>query len=285
MNEQTRYRIRKLIHLPGRALFAVAGMVAGSPCPVCGRKSMLRRRTILSDELVRAWELQPGWVRHFNDREGSYCARCGCNQRSRHHAAGLVQAWNRKLGLHHASLRTAVRDPAIRGLALAEINACGELHPWLSRLPGLAYSEYGGIPGVRREDLLALTYKDNAFDLVLTSETLEHVPDVGRALGEIHRVLKPGGIHVFTTPVVWDRPASRVCCRIENGTLRHLRPPSYHGMPGMRAGDMMVMTEFGADIVEQLSAAGFETEVLRDAANPAICTFLSTKPAPPENRP
>ena len=278
MNERTRYRLRKLLLLPSRAWYALAGWLAGSLCPVCGRKSTLRRRSILSDELIRAWELPPAWVRHFNDREGVYCARCGCNQRSRHHATGLLRAWNEKLGSRHRSLRDAVPDPGLRACSIAEINACGELHPWLARLPGLAYSEYGGLPGIRREDLLHLTYADASFDLVLTSETLEHVPDVGQALREIHRVLKPGGLHVFTTPVVWDRPASRICCRIEAGTLRHLRPPSYHGMPGMRAADMVVMTEFGADILNQLEQAGFATEVLRDAANPALCTFLSRTP-------
>ena len=43
----------------------------------------------------------------------------------------------------------------------------------------------------RSEDLTRLTYPDNSFDLILTSETLEHVPDLNAALCEIHRVLCP----------------------------------------------------------------------------------------------
>ena len=39
------------------------------------------------------------------------------------------------------------------------------------------------------------------FDLVLTSETLEHVPDPRLALRETLRVLRPGGRHVFTVPL------------------------------------------------------------------------------------
>ncbi len=38
------------------------------------------------------------------------------------------------------------------------------------------------------------------FDLVWCSEVLEHIPDVSFALGEIRRVLKPGGRALLTVP-------------------------------------------------------------------------------------
>lgn len=41
---------------------------------------------------------------------------------------------------------------------------------------------------------------DNHFDLVISIEVLEHVQDVGKAVLEIGRVLKPGGLAVITTP-------------------------------------------------------------------------------------
>jgi len=41
---------------------------------------------------------------------------------------------------------------------------------------------------------------DNAFDLVLSFEVLEHVPNEAAALREIHRVLKPGGEIIFSVP-------------------------------------------------------------------------------------
>lgn len=45
-----------------------------------------------------------------------------------------------------------------------------------------------------------LPYKDEAFDAVLFARTLEHLIDPDFALKEIHRILKPKGILVLSTP-------------------------------------------------------------------------------------
>jgi ubiquinone/menaquinone biosynthesis C-methylase UbiE len=45
-----------------------------------------------------------------------------------------------------------------------------------------------------------LPLSDNAFDLVLCAETLEHVRDVQLLLSEARRVLRPGGRLAVTTP-------------------------------------------------------------------------------------
>ena len=44
------------------------------------------------------------------------------------------------------------------------------------------------------------TVAADQFDLAILDQTLEHVPDPERALGEVRRVLKPGGVAIVTTP-------------------------------------------------------------------------------------
>jgi SAM-dependent methyltransferase len=51
--------------------------------------------------------------------------------------------------------------------------------------------------GVQCQNLEALTFKDNSFDLVITEDVLEHVVNVRKALSEIHRVLKQGRLSYF----------------------------------------------------------------------------------------
>jgi len=49
---------------------------------------------------------------------------------------------------------------------------------------------------LRRADVRELPYADGVFDLVLTGHVLEHLGDPRRALHEMTRVLKPGGLLV-----------------------------------------------------------------------------------------
>lgn len=47
-------------------------------------------------------------------------------------------------------------------------------------------------------DAAALPFADHSFDAVVTTGVLEYVPEISRALGEIARVLRPGGTFVGT---------------------------------------------------------------------------------------
>ena len=51
-----------------------------------------------------------------------------------------------------------------------------------------------------QQDACSLNIPDNSFDVVISSECIEHVPDPAKALREMARVLKPGGLIVVTTP-------------------------------------------------------------------------------------
>jgi 2-polyprenyl-3-methyl-5-hydroxy-6-metoxy-1,4-benzoquinol methylase len=58
------------------------------------------------------------------------------------------------------------------------------------------------LPNLRviADDITASKLDSNAFDLILCSEVIEHIPDWTRALAEMHRVLKPGGTLILSTP-------------------------------------------------------------------------------------
>ncbi len=52
---------------------------------------------------------------------------------------------------------------------------------------------------------LDLTFPDNSFDTVVSTEVLEHVPDPQLAFREMCRVVKPGGYVIVSTPLYWPR--------------------------------------------------------------------------------
>ena len=52
-------------------------------------------------------------------------------------------------------------------------------------------------------DLTAIPLRSQSVDVVLNTQVLEHLPDPGRALAEMRRVLKEGGFLYLTAPQGW----------------------------------------------------------------------------------
>ena len=51
-----------------------------------------------------------------------------------------------------------------------------------------------------KADILDLPFEDELFDFVLCNHVLEHIEDDAKAMSELFRVLKPGGIGIFQIP-------------------------------------------------------------------------------------
>ena len=266
--KRTARRAREIIH---------SRRIGGPPCATCGFAGRPLHKDVLWPGLISEWELTPDWARWIDEREGTRCVWCGSSLRSSQLSAAILRVVNGRSGSRATRLSALFRDARARTLSIAEINSAGNLHRYLARCPGLRYSEYGSRnPSVPSEDLLDLTYSDSSFDVVITSDTLEHVSDINRALRETYRILKVGGTHVFSVPVVWDRP-TRQRAAVSNGQVEYLLPPSYHGAPSEGKSDFLVFYEFGSDFVETCAEVGFEAELLKDRANPALVTFLARR--------
>jgi SAM-dependent methyltransferase len=52
-------------------------------------------------------------------------------------------------------------------------------------------------------DLAEIPVEDGRFDHILLTQVLEHIPEPARVLGELHRVLKPGGTLWLTAPLFY----------------------------------------------------------------------------------
>ena len=237
-------------------------------CLVCGWiRPMLYRRRVIPRRLEELWGLSPQLAEALARKESCDCTYCGAKLRCRRIAQVVLSLY--PVGdppVPADALVNWVEDAEIQPLRIAEINRIDGLHGQLKRLPNFVTSDFhpGAAPGavvngIPSEDLTRLTYPDRSFDLVLTSESLEHVPDLSAALHEIHRVLVPGGRHIFTIPLL---PATKStfsrAILHPDGSVQDLAPRIAH--PGGDWG-YPVFTEFGADLPELLKQAGFEVEV------------------------
>ena len=192
---------------------------------------------------------------------GFICPNCRATLRYQGQARALVHRYSTDGA---RSLAELVEEPAFRALRIYEPGDRGALDQFLRVLPGHIRTSYFPdiepgtvVNGVRCEDLMALTFPAGEFDLVITSDVMEHVrrPDVGFA--EIHRVLRPSGQHVFTIPLRHPmRPKTIARVDVSGDEDVFLVKPAYHN-------EHLVYNDFGADLLEMLDRIGFDTEVVR----------------------
>ena len=204
-------------------------------CLCCG-SGRIRFDPVLWPSLIAEWRLTSQEAAYIDRQQGLRCRDCGAALRTMALALAVMRCYG-----YEGRFADWVRTRSARALRVLEVNEAGQLTPYLEQLPGFVPARYPDI------DVQVLPYEKNAFDLVVHSDTLEHVPDPVGALGECCRVLRPGGLCAFTVPMIVNRMT-----RSRDGL-----PPSYHGFADERAADWMVRTEYGADAWRHVIEAGF----------------------------
>lgn len=151
-----------------------------------------------------------------------------------------------------------------------ELSSRGPFFKFLHKTAShLTYSEYfddvkpGAYKGVAQcQDVQELTYGNYSFDVCTCTEVFEHVPDDLKGFREIYRVLKPGGVFLFTVPLS-GRKQTIERARLKEGKLIYLERPEYHDDHIRGVGAVLCYRNYGLGIVEKLSQAGFKnTEII-----------------------
>lgn len=117
--------------------------------------------------------------------------------------------------------------------------------------------------GVRNEDLESQTFKDASFDLVITSDVMEHIYQPDKAFKEIHRTLKYGGAHIFSVPLInKHNPTKRWANKGKDGEPVFLFEPEWHGNPIDKKGSPVTM-HWGFDIIDFITEhTGAESKIV-----------------------
>lgn len=231
-------------------------------CPCCGA-SGVTQEPVLWRELRDAWDLSPEEAAYIDRQQGERCIRCHSNLRSRVLAQAILQT----LGVR-GPLCTFLRSLRGRLLRILEINTAGNLPKFFA---ARSRHELRCYPDL---DMMDMDLPCCRYDLVIHSDTLEHVSDPVRGLAECCRVLKPGGACIFTVPILVGRLT----------VSRDGKSPSYHGDKSAPMADMLVYTEYGADAWRQVLAAGFAECRIVALDAPAAHALVGLKSSSPRER-
>ncbi len=207
-------------------------------CPICDR------HVIFSAEQT--------WFRDY-----LLCSGCGSIPRERALMRVIAECFPnfRELTIHESS-------PSSRGTSLKLSQQCPNYSTshYFEHVP---FGQREAQTGFKCESLESLTFEDNSIDLFVTQDVMEHIFNPDLAFREICRVLKPGGAHIFTVPIVNKHKKSEVLAsQNEQGETVFHRQPEYHENPVDENGSLVTMN-WGYDIVSYISeVAGMSSTIL-----------------------
>jgi len=168
-------------------------------------------------------------------RRNSLCPRCHASDRER------------LIFLYLKQKTTLFRDPAKVLHVAPERN----LQRKLKNCSSIKYvsADLDSPLAQLRMDITHICLGANTFDIVICNHVLEHVPDDGKAMTEIFRVLRPGGWAILQVPI-----SLTLGCTFENSSIRS--PEERERLFGQHNHVRI----YGQDYERRLQRAGFCVE-------------------------
>lgn len=211
-------------------------LASAGRCPSCDQESRFVAKT--------------DWL-----RDGFLCQRCASIPRERAVMLAIERFYPdwRDAVVHESS-------PSKRATSARLARECRDYIPSQFFPDGQAGEHRDGY---LHQDLEHQSFADGSIDLHVSQDVLEHVFDPAAVFAEVARTLKPGGMHIFTTPLVRkDQPSRRRARLLDDGEVEHLLPAEFHGNPISGEGSL-VTVDWGFDIVEFIQlASGLPTRMV-----------------------
>lgn len=242
--------VRNFFYFRGRAF----------DCSVCGQRS---RPLYDFPDLARRREHRIGPL-----RETLQCRECYAPMRERSLALALLDQLAERNGKRHASIAALARS-GLRGVRILDTDNFSALSRLLRDDPDYIRSSYlpdqpfGALVAAAyyNIDLERIDFTNGSFDIVLTSDVMEHVRDSAAAHREIYRILRPDGAYIFNVPFDETEEADVRLVDTSTSTDIYLVPPQYHGDP--LTGGILAYRVFGRELVGELEALGFTVNFQR----------------------
>ena len=133
---------------------------------------------------------------------------------------------------------------------------CFDLDPVAGQALQEASDILGVRPGFHIENLESLQQDDASVDGVYSVSVIEHTPNPGAVIDEIHRVLKPGGLFVCTFDISFEARSPMFTRRVEQ-LVKHIEavfelPADWQSIAfdTLSTDDSIVSTRWDADAVK-----------------------------------
>ena len=105
-------------------------------------------------------------------------------------------------------------------------------------------------------DIQDIPFEDNSFDVIFCNHVLEHVEDDSKAMSELYRIMKPGGLGIFQIPQDISRKIT-----YEDNAITDPKERAIH------FGQYDHLRVYGLDYFDKLKDVGFKVNAVKYSEN------------------